>query len=192
MKTGRIFWGVLFVAMGVLLLLERLDVVYVEWGWVWRFWPLILVAWGAVLLTGNKQPWRAVAAGLFALGLAVFVLSVFNFGWGWHARNWASDDREYDREYNQELSQPFDTTVHRASFTFESGGGSFMVEDTTSQLIEASTHSSFGEYEFDTERIGDLEQVTLRMGGRHGRWRGRIGHRADIRLNPVPVVGHAV
>ena len=188
MKTGKVFWGVLFVAMGILLLLERLDVLYVGWGWVWRFWPLILVAWGVVLLTGNKQPWKTVVVGLFAIGLAVFVLSVINFGWGWHARNWAPDDREYDQVYEQQLSHPYDTVMHRASFKFESAVGSFKVEDTTTQLIEAAIHSSFGRYEFDTERVGDLEQVTLRLeGGKQGRWRARIGHRADIRLNPIPV-----
>lgn len=184
MKTGKIFWGVLFVAIGVLLLFERMDLFQVELGWMWKLWPLILVVWGAVILLGNKEPGKTVVVALLALGVALFVVGVFNFGWNWHPREWEANAAEYD----QELSEPYDSTVHRGSFTFESGAGSFRLEDTTSRFFEASTHSTFGQYSLDTERIGDLEQVRLHMEGEHhGPWRGRLNHRASIKLNPLPV-----
>jgi hypothetical protein len=184
MKTGRIFWGVLFVAIGFLLLLERMDLLYIQWGWMWKFWPLILVIWGAVILLGNKQPGRTVVVVLLALGLALFIIGTFNFGWAWHAHDWEANAGEYD----QELTEPYDSTVRRASFTFQSGAGSFVLEDTTSQLIEASTHSSFGHYICEAEKMEDMQHVTLQLeGDEHRWWRGRLSNRARIRLNPAPV-----
>ncbi len=184
MKSGRIFWGVLFVAVGILLLLQRMDLFYVNWGWMWRFWPLILVVWGAVILLGNKQPGRTIVLVLLALGLAVFVLGAFNFGWSWHPHGWEANAREYDQEFNQ----PLDTSVHRASFTFQSGAGTFVLEDTTNELLAASTHSSFGEYVLNTEKREDLERVTLQMeGNQHGWWGGRVRNNARIRLNSAPI-----
>ncbi len=111
-------------------------------GWIWKFWPLILVVWGAVILFGNKQPGRTIVVVLLALGVALFVLGIFNFGWAWRSHDWHADAAEYD----QELSQPYDSTVHRASFTFQSGAGTFALEDTTDQLIDVSTRSNFGHY----------------------------------------------
>src|SRR5512140_735458 len=185
MKTGRIFWGVLFVAAGVLLLLQRMDLFYVEWGWMWKFWPLLLIVWGVVLLLGNKQPGRTVVTVLLAIGVALFVFGTFNFGWNWHPREWQANAAEYD----QELSQPYDSTVHRASFTFQSGAGSFILEDTTNQLIDASTRTSFGRYVCDVEKEEGMQRVTLQMeGNQHGRWwGGRMNNRARIRLNSLPV-----
>jgi hypothetical protein len=184
MKTGRLFWGVMFVAIGALLLMERMGLFYVEWGWIWKFWPLILVVWGAVILLGNKQPGRTIVVILLALGVAVFVLGAFNFGWSWHPRDWEANTHEVD----QELSQPYDSTVHRASFTFQSGAGTFTLEDTTHQLIDASTRSSFGRYACEVEKMEDLQNVTLKFEGTHrGWWGGRASNWARIRLNPTPV-----
>jgi hypothetical protein len=185
MKTGRIFWGVLFVAIGILLLLERTGILYVEWGWIWKFWPLILVVWGAVILLGNKQPGRTIVLVLLALGVALFVLGIFNFGWAWHSHDWQADAAG---EYDQELSQPYDSTVHRASFTFESGAGTFVLEDTTSQLIDASTRSNFGHYICEAEKTEDSQHVTLQLAGNKQRWwGGRMNNHVRIRLNSAPL-----
>jgi hypothetical protein len=186
MKTGRIFWGVLFVAAGVLLLLERMDIFYVEWSWMWKFWPLLLVVWGVVILLGNKQPGKAIVVGLLAIGVALFVFSTFNFGWNW---NWQSHDWQANAaEYDQELVQPFDSTVNHASFTLQSGAGAFTIEDTTTQLMEASTHSSLGRYVCDLDKGGNAQRVTLALEGHEHHWSGgRIRNNARIRLNSAPV-----
>jgi len=184
MKTGRIFWGVLFVAVGILLLLQRMDLFYVDWGWMWKFWPLLLIVWGAVILLGNKQPGRTVVIVLLALGVALMIFGTFNFGWSWHPHDWQANASEYD----QELVQPYDSTIHRASFTFQSGAGTFVLEDTTSQLIDASTHSSFGQYICDVEKTEDAQRVTLQLeNNRHRWWGGRMNNHARIRLNSSPV-----
>jgi hypothetical protein len=184
MKSGRLFWGVLFVALGIFWLLERMDFFTVEWGWIWRFWPLILVVWGAVILLGNKQPGKTLVVVLLALGVAVFMLGAFNFGWTWHSHDWRANAAAFD----QELSKPYDSTMHRASFTFNSGAGSFVLRDTTSQLFEASTHASIGRYVFEAEKTENMERVNLRLeGNQHRWWGGRLSNQARIRLNSAPV-----
>jgi hypothetical protein len=163
--------------------MERLGLFYVEWGWMWKFWPIILVVWGAVILLGNKQPGKTVVVALLALGVALFVLSAFNFGWFWHVGDWQTNAPVLD----QELSKPYDAAVHRASFTFRSGAGSFVIEDTTSHLFEASIHSSIGEYVCEEEKSGDMEHVTVKLEGNRHKWWGRMNNEARIRLNPAPI-----
>jgi hypothetical protein len=44
-RTDSLAWGLILIALGVILLFEMLDVRL--WRIVWRFWPVILIVWGA-------------------------------------------------------------------------------------------------------------------------------------------------
>ena len=48
------FWGFLLVALGILLLLDHLDVVQFE-DIVHNYWPLILIFWGLSILAGRRR-----------------------------------------------------------------------------------------------------------------------------------------
>jgi hypothetical protein len=53
-KSGSLVWGVVLIAFGVLFLLDQFDVDI--WDAVWRFWPVILILWGAdKLVRGLKE-----------------------------------------------------------------------------------------------------------------------------------------
>jgi len=40
-----LIWGVLFIVVGAILLLETMHVRV--WHYLWRFWPVIFIIWGA-------------------------------------------------------------------------------------------------------------------------------------------------
>ncbi len=44
-KNSSLVWGIILIAFGVLFLLDQFDVDV--WDAVWRFWPVILIIWGA-------------------------------------------------------------------------------------------------------------------------------------------------
>lgn len=44
-KNNSLVWGIILIAFGVLFLLDQFDVDL--WDTVWRFWPVILIIWGA-------------------------------------------------------------------------------------------------------------------------------------------------
>lgn len=44
-KSGSLLWGVILIVFGVIVLLEQFDLD--AWDAVWRFWPVILIVWGA-------------------------------------------------------------------------------------------------------------------------------------------------
>jgi hypothetical protein len=53
-KSGSLVWGIIFIAFGVLFLLDQFNVDV--WDAVWRFWPVILIIWGAdKLYRGLKE-----------------------------------------------------------------------------------------------------------------------------------------
>jgi len=44
-KSGSLLWGVILIVVGGIFLLEQFDIDVFDQ--VWRFWPLILIVWGA-------------------------------------------------------------------------------------------------------------------------------------------------
>ncbi|MCU0244371.1 MAG: DUF5668 domain-containing protein [Acidobacteria bacterium] len=44
-KSGSLVWGVILIAFGLIFLLEQFHIDV--WDAVWRFWPVILIVWGA-------------------------------------------------------------------------------------------------------------------------------------------------
>jgi hypothetical protein len=44
-KGNSLVWGIILIVVGVIFLLEQFDIDI--FNQVWRFWPLILIVWGA-------------------------------------------------------------------------------------------------------------------------------------------------
>ena len=181
MKTGRFFWGAFFLGIGVLLLLNNMGYLQFDWGYAWRLWPLILIFWGLSKFTVNRAV-RATFATLNGLVLACIVFGFFSFQW-----IDTSFDENEQPQYSQHLSEPFDSTITDASFTFSSGAGKFAIEETSQDLVEARTGSGIGRYELDREDGDGTTDISLKMRDhRTFRFFGNIRNRADIRLNVNP------
>jgi hypothetical protein len=181
MKTGRFFWGTFFVVIGLLLLLANTDYIRVDWSLSWKFWPLILVFWGLSKFTENRGA-KAVFATLNGIILACIVFGFFTFQWFFGP----TDDSEPAR-YTQHLSEPYDSSIERASFTFHGGAGRFVMQNTTENLADAQTESGFGQYELDKSTEDGTADVVLSMRDqRRFRFFGRIRNEADIQLNAKP------
>src|SRR6476469_1361885 len=55
MKSDKIFWGILFVFVGGVFLLENFGVIDFSWHYVWRFWPVLLILTGVNILFARSN-----------------------------------------------------------------------------------------------------------------------------------------
>ncbi len=55
-RRDPLVWGLILIAVGVVFLLQ--NVLNIEvWDYAWKFWPLILILWGAQkLIDGLQKP----------------------------------------------------------------------------------------------------------------------------------------
>jgi hypothetical protein len=181
MKTSRLFWGLFLLTIGVLVLLEKTGVFVAQWTVAWKFWPVALIFWGIALLIGGNII-RLVAAAVAALVLGFVLVSLFNMTW-------------FDGEWNnapitetQEMNESFDPSIKQATFTMESGAGSFSIGDTTAQLVNIKTESSFGTYRLERDQDAQGVRVSLELDGNHAAWPpGRIRNQVQVALNTAPV-----
>ena len=87
MRTGRAFWGAFLLSAGLLLLLDRFAALPDGWQSLWRFWPLIVVAWGVGVLLGKGGP-RWITAGIAGLILGLALAALFTMSWIPDDRPW--------------------------------------------------------------------------------------------------------
>ena len=73
---SRLIPGLVIVVLGVLLMLDNLGVLEIER--LWRFWPVILIAFGLHRLL--EQPAQRRGFGLVLLVVGI-VFQLRNFGW---------------------------------------------------------------------------------------------------------------
>ena len=187
MKPGRIFWGTLFIIIGILGMLANFFDVHLSWDALWKLWPLLLIFLGiSAFLKDSKSKWIVVAGiGLLA-GIVIFS-SV--------QKGCSSVDRiiEYHDDdtaaiiYEQKLSLPYDSSVAEAMFTFEGGAGRFELGDTTSAFAHANIHSSLSGYVLERRDDGPRTRVYLGMEDGSVSWEGpRMKNRVAIALNSGP------
>jgi hypothetical protein len=182
MKLSSLFWGVLFVLIGGLFLLNNLGVLNVDWTTVWRLWPMILVFWGLSIMVGNRRPpWYAV---VLMIGLMIFMIVAFA------ATEWIHGDFDVasGESYSQTFEEPMAPKTGHATFRLQSGAGKFTIRDTTMQLLKAQTNVSFGKYDLTREQIDNATEVTLDFHGRSRNWNfGKGRNRAEVQLNATPI-----
>lgn len=197
MKTGRIFWGAFLLSSGIILLLGNYGLVNVYWEGVWKLWPLALIIWGAKSFV-QDQTIRSVlsACGGILLGVALFsgvftgvnsIRDNFNLD--------CDEPRMSSKQTSQSFAETFevrDSTAKEFNFELDAGAGKFFITpDTTSNLVEVNTQSSFGEYDLETTRDDTSTNVSLSMHDNHVHWnwfkRNRIENRVDIKLSTIPL-----
>lgn len=177
MHTSRIFWGTLWIIAGVLILLSKLDILTLQLGSLWKFWPAVLIIWGVSVLTGAKAI-RALLAILAAILLALIVYGVWE--------EWASGGESRELT-SQSFIQKYDESLRHATLRFVSGAGSFTLRDTCADLFRAETSTDFGKYEIDSETGNDRRDITLRLEGRHTSFRAGGKNSVTMSLHPAPV-----
>lgn len=171
-NVGRIFWGLLLVVVGALILANNFGWVDVHWDNLWRLWPLMIVAAGLSVLSLRNWVWRLITATFVVLALgAVVLVSLVDYG-----------DLSAAKTYNT-TSQKISNEVNLADVTIKAGASRINV-DTAEQeaVVEAKLNSSFVGLNQKSELSGNTQVVTLAMeSGRHW-WRGNGNSLLDVNL----------
>lgn len=181
MKTSNVFWGVLLVVLGGIFLLDNFNIVCLNLGELWKFWPLILVLWGISALVKDTRG-RWIVAAVTAIIVAVLAYSFFSFRWvGCHG-----DDFEATVEA-QHLSEPYDPSITSASLTIGAGAAKVILEGTSDQLLDAETRSSIGDCVLRSSGDEGRRDLDLEIPGKGRRFSFRhVTNEAAIRLHPAP------
>lgn len=183
MKVSRIFSGLLIILLGVALFLSNFNVLTMNWHFILRLWPVLLVFAGISVLVSNSK-WKAVLYALTAILVLVLVFSAASVGWGNFHDVFHSGSRH---THSQQFTEEFDRGVRHAVLTIDAGAGSIAINDTTNELLDANAESNVGSYTLDADKNGSTENLDLSMEKNDEHWIfGGDKNKVDIELNPIP------
>jgi len=188
MKTSKIFWGTLFIGLGLLVLLNNFSPINFYWEDIWQFWPILLVLIGISMLVKNRFGKSALAGGA-AILLALILFTSVKL-----TTNFIKGDFELvlngDEDYNiviTEYREKFDTTIAKAKLYLEAGLGSFNIGDTTSELIFVKTDGIEKHYKLtriDSDNVSKLKLKMKKTIFHLGK--NKFRNRVEIALNEKP------
>ena len=108
MKTSHIFWGLLFVVFGLLVLINNFTNIFMDWGSIWKLWPLVIVLLGLSIIVKHKYG-KGIIAGLAAIILALAIFASIKT-----AANVVNSD--FDFTFGDEADSEYTTTEFTEDF----------------------------------------------------------------------------
>jgi hypothetical protein len=189
MKPSHIFWGLLFVGLGLLVLINNFTNIFMDWSTIWKLWPLTIVLIGLSILV-KHQSGKAVIAGLAAIVLALAIFASFKTATHFFSNDFQidiGDDANYEFA-TTEFNEKYDSTLTYATLNFDAGAGTFNLTDTTYNLIAAITEGHKNNYKLKRLDTDSSSIIDFDMGDKAiFRFGNDYKNTVDISLNSNPV-----
>ncbi len=189
MNSRKFIWGMFLILIGSLLIIHNFNLLplSINWGRVASLWPLILIMVGlnSLAKNTNMNPW--IFNGVAALVIAIFVYQIVEVGEGKHLNSfsWSDEDSTDTTDLrSQDFNIPLEAGVSTAHLAFEGGAARFVINDTTSDLIDAQTQTRKGEYVLEKTRTDSLEDIKMKLNSNHIKIKdGNIENKVEVKLN---------
>lgn len=188
MKASHLFWGSLFVVLGILVLLNNLNPIYLDWNTLWKFWPLALILIGAAIIIKHNTGKAALAviAGIVVAftGFATFKSVVHIFSEDFDVVI-GSDERKF---LLTEYYESYDDSIQTAHLKFSAGAGSFKLSGSTDSLFYAEVKGKDDPYSLN--RFDDLTETELKFDMKDVKFnigKTKYLNKVKMKLNPNPV-----
>ncbi len=189
MKVSHIFWGTLFIALGLLILLNNYTVIDFAWSNLWQLWPIVIVLLGVSMLVKQKFG-RIIIATLGGAFIALIIFATFQSTVSFVKGDFeiVVDDTN-DEDYNvTEYSEAFDSSITKGILNVNGGAGVFIIDSTTNDLVyvrSKSTDNNIVVLNTVEDGVGKVE-VNMKKSRFH---LGKVSRKTkvDIALNDKPV-----
>lgn len=169
-NIGAIFWGLLLVAFGGLLLLGNLGIVEVNWSELWRLWPLLIVGAGFSVLATTHWLWKALSM----VFIVVAIFAVIWIGTGQYETGTTGLT-------SQNVSVDTDRGVMQADVTVRAGASKLTINsDDMSRVLLAKLTSNGLMLQENVSREGMTQKVVLSSDAQRGIWFGPQQNTWDV------------
>jgi len=209
MRNDKLIPGTVLVIIGILFLLNSINVIDFDWLSLIHLWPILLVIGGVNLIFANNRTGTATAIKIVVLIIGMGILIVT----GLSRHNYPHDDWRYafskfdddnDTTLRDDIhvgdkgtahfSEALKPNIQQAVLNINGGATSYTISDTTNNLFDADTKARYGNYNLNSSVDSLTETLDFGQDGgeNHHRgftfsWGGHHSNRAFIKLNTKPV-----
>lgn len=190
MNSRKLIWGSFLILIGLILVVHNFNLlpITINWGKVASLWPLLLIMIGLSSLSKNTSmnPW--IFNGIAAIVISIFFYQILEIGEGNTSRSFSwsdSSDRDSADLKTQKFNIPLEEGVTNAHLTFEGGAAEFILNDTTSNLIDAITQTRKGDYVLEKVRTDSVDDIKMKLNSNQIKINnGNIENQVEVKLNP--------
>jgi len=195
MKTKHLFWGFLFITIGLLVLLNNFGSINLDWITIWKFWPAVFILLGISFLI-RQEVLKGFIVSLTAILLAFAIFATFKAGWelaGDHFFIDVDDGIEISESDSDEIEtttfeEEFNPGIQKAILNFDAGAGSFILKNTTAKLISLTARGIKDNYRLNRNDNKEVSTLDFEMERTRFSFRkGKIRNKVEFNLNPEPV-----
>ena len=186
MKTGKLFWGFLFVTIGVLIFAAKFDWFYFDWDLAWDLWPVVLIL-GGVMIIARKSSAKPFLSSIFGIIIGMIIygsfasLSNFHF-WSdnWDRRaEWRGETNNYYIDY--------DSDIEKANLDLSAGAGRISIRGTTNELLSGYSRGDRVKYDFSSRVSNNQAYIDFEMRDKHFRlFEDEVDNSLVLSLNEKP------
>jgi len=171
-SVNRIFWGLLLIVVGGLILASNFGWASVQWANLWSLWPLTIVAAGLSLISLPIKAWRAVTIVLAIALVGLVAFAALDEGFGARVSN----------DYSVSSGVPGEE-VNKAKVSIKAGGGEIDIDsENQNETLTASLSSNVAQLA-DNYSVEDSTQIIdLSMEADSNWWVGNIDSKLQVNL----------
>ncbi len=144
MNSSRLFWGLLFLTLGAVFLVQSLFDVTVGFPQMLKFWPVLIILIGISVLLKNKMG-KMIISAIAGIFLALLIVSLINrpFHFFDHEITFSGSDV-------QEIYEPINPKYSRVDFQLSGGAGAFTISASDSFQYELKSPGTNSNFRIDT------------------------------------------
>lgn len=199
MKSERVVWGLIFLFIGGVLLLDNFGMIDFQWGVIWRFWPLVLIILGVNMLFPNDDSNRGgIISIIITIAALVFIgyqgaqpqrENNVRFRWNEKWQPEVEEESNEGKKFKENIfSEPIGPSTKYAVLNIEGGATKYSLKDTTAQLFRGEVKKRGGNYSLFKTSNDSTEELNFSMSGKHKFGSEHVGGgRALLKLNSKPV-----
>lgn len=200
MDYKKVFWGVIFILIGLLFVLKNLNILDFSWYQFINLWPLLLILWGIAMLPVKGGIKLILSFIMVAAGVYLVNKYEGRTWFEWQSPKTYRYEKERDRKNSdidkekdtdtdwesQYLFFPYSTDINKATLKLDAAAGSFYLNETSDELVEVEREGNIGNYSLTAQESGDSHIIRLSM--EETVIKGdRLRNRVDIKLHEQPV-----
>lgn len=189
MSYKKIFWGIVLITIGILVMLKNLDLIWFSWHSLWALWPVLLILWGISFLP--VKDYIKLIVSLVAVTAGIIIVStqpdINTFGLRWHRHNheWKinyDNDSVFNADENS--SEPYDKSIKEGTLYLDATAGQFILGDSTDNLFDFEKSGGNTRYQTTIEK--DSTSAVIRLKLKDGNINVGKGTESRIKLNINP------
>lgn len=211
MNNKTVFWGIFFITIGALILLNNFTPLEFNWGYVWKFWPALFIVWGLAIITRKTSyRWIMSLAGAFLAALLIFAAVKNSFivfdrevidevfdGHSGHTSFEYDEDGSFDDSDTSSVissedevnvfSKPMPSNVSKGHLSFNARAGIIKMLPPVRDLVVIETKGTVARYRFEPRIENDRADISFSMEKSHIKIRKGMKNNIEVALNTAPL-----